>query len=749
MFQGMEKGLSMSKKAINDTTSAINDAATATTKAINDTTAATTSGAKKVRRGSIFKNSARDLEVEKKQQQASLKSHMASLAAAEKQAPAPVAAPVAQIDSRTGLLEATFSNRGPIGIIWSADGLPAGKVASVKRIKPGSVAAGVPEIALGMYLQSVAGRSVAGLTYAQVVAMIRGAPPAPASVVKSNRMLIQPVLCTGETRPLTLVMEPPPLPTVALAELRQFAETKMSKPGPLGFRFKNGPGMTGCELKSTNDGSQAAEACQSTKIVSGAVLHAMRANDHEMPILLAGMVYPDIMKLVRAAGRPLSLWFSVPPPKNVVATFGQPGPLGLKFTPYTEKQTAILAINPGTQAEQHVQLRPGLVLAKVAGMPVQHQMSYRDVLTLVKGSVRPLELEFCVEPVQLTAVQPQPQPSKQPAPDATPGGQKSRLLELQQQDEVDVKRTESTESTVRPRASVLELHRHEEAEVQATLVLHQPQPQLQQHDQLELHRHEEADQLLADTAPIAAIGWGSRDGGTNREMAVASKGAVAEHEAAMAAAKEVHEERLSAATTSEAALATAHETQTAALVAASEEKLSAAVTAHDSAAAAHDQSIAELSESHTAALSEVHGQHAEVCAEWERQHKALASEHADSTTLMEKEYQAAVSKVLAEQKHALQRKEGPRLAALRAQLREKDAALEEVAAALKQHKTEATKMRKQLTLQSETVTEMRDALPAAQEVRELRRELASMEDWNVQLRAALRKRVDDYLIELI
>eukprot|EP01045_Picozoa_sp_COSAG04_P002817 COSAG04_NODE_107_length_25959_cov_6.617865_22_plen_266_part_00 len=78
----------------------------------------------------------------------------------------------------------------------------------------------------------------------------------------------------------------------------------------------------------------------------------------------------------------------------VSATFADEGALGLRFTPDREKGTvSILAVHPGTQAERHPQLAPGLVLRSVAGTAVAGK-SFEEALALIKAEGRPLALEF-------------------------------------------------------------------------------------------------------------------------------------------------------------------------------------------------------------------------------------------------------------------------------------------------------------------------------------------------------------------
>ena len=75
--------------------------------------------------------------------------------------------------------------------------------------------------------------------------------------------------------------------------------------------------------------------------------------------------------------------------------FTEPGSLGLKFAP--KKQTGaveVIAINEGTQATRHPQLRPGLILTAVAGTSTAG-LSYRRVIDLVRSLPgRPLQCSF-------------------------------------------------------------------------------------------------------------------------------------------------------------------------------------------------------------------------------------------------------------------------------------------------------------------------------------------------------------------
>jgi hypothetical protein len=79
---------------------------------------------------------------------------------------------------------------------------------------------------------------------------------------------------------------------------------------------------------------------------------------------------------------------------SIRVTFTQQGPLGLKFTLNRLTQgVEVLAINPGTQATNHPELQPGLILREVSGELVAG-MSYKQVLGLLKAAGRPVRLVF-------------------------------------------------------------------------------------------------------------------------------------------------------------------------------------------------------------------------------------------------------------------------------------------------------------------------------------------------------------------
>ena len=75
-------------------------------------------------------------------------------------------------------------------------------------------------------------------------------------------------------------------------------------------------------------------------------------------------------------------------------TFSEPGSLGLKFSPNAAQEVEVLAINPGTQAARHPQLKPGLVL-KLVGATDVTGMPYKQVINVIKSNPgRPLAVGF-------------------------------------------------------------------------------------------------------------------------------------------------------------------------------------------------------------------------------------------------------------------------------------------------------------------------------------------------------------------
>ena len=89
-------------------------------------------------------------------------------------------------------------------------------------------------------------------------------------------------------------------------------------------------------------------------------------------------------------------------------TFTEAGALGLKFTPNKQtRNVEVLAINKGTQAERHPELRPGLVLTEVDGESVVG-IGYPPTLALIKKAGRPVTLRFTTGGTVAAAVATEP-----------------------------------------------------------------------------------------------------------------------------------------------------------------------------------------------------------------------------------------------------------------------------------------------------------------------------------------------------
>jgi hypothetical protein len=156
-----------------------------------------------------------------------------------------------------------------------------------------------------------------------------------------------------------------------------------TEPGPLGLTFSpfNGNAL----LVSIDPGSQAARY---TQLRPGLRLLGVGNS------FATELSYTEALQLLQIVGRPCTFRFG-PEVAHLNATFTEAGSLGLKFTP-VQGEVQVLAVNPGTQAEQHMQLRPGLVLAAVAGRDVSG-LAYAEVITQLKQAGRPVVLSFTHE----------------------------------------------------------------------------------------------------------------------------------------------------------------------------------------------------------------------------------------------------------------------------------------------------------------------------------------------------------------
>ena len=102
----------------------------------------------------------------------------------------------------------------------------------------------------------------------------------------------------------------------------------------------------------------------------------------------------------------------------ISVTFREPGSLGMKLTP-DAGVVLVKALNPGTQATRHVELRPGLRLLAVGGTSVAG-MSYDETIEVIKAAGRPVTCQFSSEA--------EPEPEPEPELD---GPRESPVLPLQ------------------------------------------------------------------------------------------------------------------------------------------------------------------------------------------------------------------------------------------------------------------------------------------------------------------------------
>lgn len=174
--------------------------------------------------------------------------------------------------------------------------------------------------------------------------------------------------------------------------------------GSLGLRLKPHPTTGSVRVEAVVEGSQ---ATHHPELKPELVIHSI---DGEK---IFGKTYSDGLAAVKAARRPVTIEFieetaiaAGPTPGEAAAelsvTFTEAGSLGLKFTTTAPSSTNVqlAQINPGTQAESHPQLATALrlhngelYLRRVAGVDMAGK-TYREVLTVLRASRRPLTLTF-------------------------------------------------------------------------------------------------------------------------------------------------------------------------------------------------------------------------------------------------------------------------------------------------------------------------------------------------------------------
>ena len=209
-------------------------------------------------------------------------------------------------------------------------------------------------------------------------------------------------------RPVTLKLEPP----LAGALVAERITIKFTQPGPLGLGFQSVAGGTKVLVQNLKPGTQ---ATTHSALTPGIFLVAVQGED------MSSLDYAQVIGKIKAGGRPLELVFERPAgtlrasrpnqPEELVintdtqvieAVFTKPGSLGWKLAPLTGKVedpgVKIAGLTPGTQSDDHAQLRPGLVFQSMSdkrGSTIRLiNLPYSRVLEKIKGAGRPIKFAF-------------------------------------------------------------------------------------------------------------------------------------------------------------------------------------------------------------------------------------------------------------------------------------------------------------------------------------------------------------------
>ena len=170
---------------------------------------------------------------------------------------------------------------------------------------------------------------------------------------------------------------------------------RFSEPGTLGLKLSPNKRTGSVELLSLNAGTQ---ADRHPDLRPGLIVRSVAGAS------VAGKSYADVLAMIKRAGRPLDVAFdeggtlfnrpaSAKVASLVLASFAEPGTLGLKLVENRRGLAEVQALNPGTQAERHAELHPGMIVRRVGGASVEGQ-GYAEVLRRIKAGGRPLEIGF-------------------------------------------------------------------------------------------------------------------------------------------------------------------------------------------------------------------------------------------------------------------------------------------------------------------------------------------------------------------
>eukprot|EP01050_Picozoa_sp_SAG11_P002758 SAG11_NODE_143_length_14870_cov_6.472412_2_plen_2365_part_00 len=195
-------------------------------------------------------------------------------------------------------------------------------------------------------------------------------------------------------------------------------QVSLAEPGPLGIVFKSMPNSGSIFISRINPNK--GQARNYPQLVAGLVLKSLEGES------INGEVFKDVMSVITAGKRPLTLGFDAPielerkeeaavvSPRRgdawtVQATLSEPGSLGIVFKKVGD-HTVISRINPTGQASKHPQLVDGLMLKAINSEPVDGR-EFHSVIDMIKASQRPVTLGLN-EPINVISESPKAEKMK-------------------------------------------------------------------------------------------------------------------------------------------------------------------------------------------------------------------------------------------------------------------------------------------------------------------------------------------------
>lgn len=190
--------------------------------------------------------------------------------------------------------------------------------------------------------------------------------------------------CSNETQPRAERIATSPRHD---GSLRTVSVT-FTEPGSLGLKLSSSKSNGKVQLIGINKGTQAErqpQICPGMTLVSVAGLSATDRS------------YKDVLEIIKRSTRPVTMTFAPPNDDSgtVAAMFTQPGALGMRFAKGHGHTVELVHINPRSQAANHAQLQPGLVVHSVRGAPCSGK-TFREVLRQIKLPERPVHMVFKV-----------------------------------------------------------------------------------------------------------------------------------------------------------------------------------------------------------------------------------------------------------------------------------------------------------------------------------------------------------------